>query len=132
MLLVLHTNTHIQRVYTGYTAGGGLAGLDLERGKRTVNRFSLFVDWTAPAGRHAGRRRYAMRDSSSSGGTRLVQATPWRLSPAPQRQCATSYTNQPVDDTTGRWSSPLLGFRENGDWRSRLTNCFFILLLLVC
>jgi len=89
VLLVLHTYTHTQRVYTGYTAGGGSAWLDLERGKCTVNRFSLFVDWTAPAGRHAGRRRYT-RDSSSFGGTRLVQATPRRLSPAPQRQCATS------------------------------------------
>lgn len=57
MLLVLHTDTrvhvHTQRVYTGYTAGGGSARPGLERGKRTVNRFSLSVDWTAPAGRHA-------------------------------------------------------------------------------
>lgn len=41
-------------------------------------------------------------------------------------------TNQPVNDTIGRWSLPLLGFRENGDWRSRFTNWFFILLLLIC
>lgn len=53
---------HIQRVYTGYTAGGGSAWVGLERGKRTVNRFSLSVDWTAPAGRHAEQEVYKQQE----------------------------------------------------------------------